>query len=118
MQELDQLQQRSTELNTEVSAHNEKLAEIEEHLEEASRMLEEKTSGDGVGGNASTTKFKEAIRTLQEELQQMHITISILNNDLLQRQKESSNQKRSKRLASKKKRLGKNDEGDAIMDEI
>lgn len=80
------------------------MAEIEENLEEASRLLEEKTSGEnGLGTNSPIVRIKEAIRTLQEELNQMHITISILNNDLLQRRKEAVYNKKSSKKKSKTK---------------
>jgi predicted nucleic acid-binding Zn-ribbon protein len=109
-----QLQERCTELNAQVSAHNASLAEIEENLDEASRLLEEKTSGEnGLGTNSPIVRIKEAIRTLQEELNQMHITISILNNDLLQRRKEVVYNKKSSKKKSKK-----NEESTTFDDDV
>lgn len=97
---MQSLQEKCAELNTNVSASNATLAEIDDKLEEVTEQLEIKTSGEG-GANAPTIKIKEAIRQLQQELNQMQSTISMLNHDLLQRRKESL-YKKSLKKASKK----------------
>ncbi len=112
------IREKTAELNATVAIHNSKLTEIEENLDEVARQLEEKTTGEGgIGGNGPIIRLKEAIRNLQEELSQMHITTCLLNHDLLQRRKTAGNNRKSRRSSKKKLSKGENVDTEPFLED-
>lgn len=110
---MEKLQERSSDLRQRVSELNSQLAVIDESLDEAAGRLTEKTNGeDGSGAQMPIIRLKEGIRTLQEELQQMHFTSAMLNHDLLQRRKEATFNKRTKVVSRKSTRNSKKNDGE------
>lgn len=107
MQEFEQHRSSILQSQQSISSLTQSINEIDESLEEVTRQLEQRTTGDGgTGPQRPIVRFKEAIRTLQEEIQDKHISIGILSHELINKQKEAVHAKQ--RIAhSKARRRGK-----------
>jgi hypothetical protein len=83
--------------------------------------MEEKTGNgeQGVGSHNPAIRVKEAIRTLQGELLEMHMTIGILAHELSLKRKEQLKYYHEKNRSKEKKRSKNKDEkqSESYLDE-
>lgn len=109
------LEERSSGVSKNAVATADKLAVIEDSLNELTEQLTAKT-GEGEGdGSSVAVKFKRAIKGVKEEIKDMTIRLGLLQAELLALKKQDYATKRKSAVAKKKakhRRKNKLEQGD------
>ncbi|CAE7718705.1 ift57 [Symbiodinium microadriaticum] len=108
-QELDSLEERSSSGSKKTIAGSEKLAEIQDTLNELTDQLEAKTGDGGDGdGSSAAVKLKRAIKSIKEEVREMSLRTAMLQTEILAVKKMDINMKRKSASRKQKARSRRN----------
>lgn len=82
------LEERQTNSHEQISSLTTTLTAIEDSLQDTLETLQKRNNGESDGSQTQPLiKIKEALRQMQQDIQDMHIMTGLLNHELIQRKR-------------------------------
>jgi hypothetical protein len=85
---------------------SDRLAEVQEQVDDMTRKLAEKTGETDEDGGGTIMNLKRAIKRIKEEVKEMHMTSAMVQQQVMSCRVEQASATRKKKMSSKKKQGG------------